>query len=91
MASLKIETGEQKLKKVSAPCIRRAVKGVETLEMKQRFGRGDSVTVLPEKQIGIVVNPADERGNVLVQVKGGKAFCQPKEAEAQGLGIPALS
>ncbi len=78
VASLKIETGEQKLKKVSAPCIRRAVKGVETLEMKQRFGRGDSVTVLPEKQIGIVVNPADERGNVLVQVKGEKLSVNQK-------------
>lgn len=36
------------------------------------FTRGDSVTVLPEGTIGIVVVPEDERGNVLVQVKGEK-------------------
>lgn len=85
VASLKIETGEQKLKKVSAPCIRRAAKGVETLEIKQRFGRGDSVTVLPEKEIGIVVNPADERGNVLVQVKGEKLSVNQKRLKLKVL------
>ena len=33
---------------------------------------GDSVLVLPEKEIGIVYKPADENGDVTVQVKGKK-------------------
>lgn len=36
------------------------------------FARGDSVTVLPEGVIGIVAEPADRRGIVLVQVKKEK-------------------
>ncbi len=42
------------------------------------FTRGDSVTVLPEGTIGIVVVPEDERGNVLVQVKGEKITVNQK-------------
>lgn len=37
-----------------------------------RFTRGDSVTVYPEKVIGIVVKPEDAQGNVLVQIKKEK-------------------
>lgn len=37
-----------------------------------RFNRGDSVTVLPDSVIGIVVTPDNEKGNVIVQVKGQK-------------------
>lgn len=36
------------------------------------YSRGDSVTVLPSGEVGIVVKPADSGGNVLVQVKGEK-------------------
>lgn len=44
----------------------------------KKFTRGDSVTVLPEEVIGIVVNPEDERGDVLVQVKGEKITVNQK-------------
>ncbi len=37
-----------------------------------KFGMGDSVTVWPEKEAGIVYRPADENGDVIVQVKGVK-------------------
>ena len=36
------------------------------------FRKGDSVEVLPEKEKGIVYAPADEFGNVIVQIKGEK-------------------
>ena len=42
------------------------------------FTRGDSVTVLPEGAIGIVVKPDDEKGNVLVQIKGEKMLINQK-------------
>jgi len=36
------------------------------------FAMGDSVLVLPGRETGIVYRPADENGNVIVQVKGVK-------------------
>lgn len=50
------------------------------------FTRGDSVAVLPEGVIGIVVVPEDERGNVLVQVKGEKITVNRKRLK---LKVPA--
>lgn len=42
------------------------------------FTRGDSVTVLPENEIGIVVKPADRQGNVLVQIRKEKIMVNHK-------------
>ena len=41
-------------------------------DVRSKFKMGDSVLVLPEKEIGIVYKPADENGDVTVQVKGKK-------------------
>ncbi len=38
----------------------------------ETFAMGDSVLVLPQKETGIVYRPADENGDVIVQVKGEK-------------------
>ncbi|MHA7963325.1 endonuclease MutS2 [Paenibacillus sp. CAU 1782] len=38
----------------------------------QAFQKGDSVWIYPLRRAGIVFRPADERGNVIVQVKGEK-------------------
>ena len=51
---------------------REAPKAAGTIERERAFTRGDSVTVLPEGRIGIVVKPADKNGNVLVQVQKEK-------------------
>jgi len=40
--------------------------------LSARFAMGDSVIVLPEQETGIVYKPTDERGDVIVQVKGEK-------------------
>ncbi|MCD7994309.1 MAG: DNA mismatch repair protein MutS, partial [Clostridia bacterium] len=42
------------------------------------YTRGDSVEVLPKGEIGIVVRPADQTGNVLVQVKREKRLVNQK-------------
>ncbi len=42
------------------------------------YGRGDSVTVLPEGKIGIVVQPADKHGEVLIQVQKEKFMVNHK-------------
>jgi len=38
----------------------------------QRFSIGDSVTVYPQREIGIIFARADEKGNIGVQIKGRK-------------------
>ncbi len=44
----------------------------ENADIAAKFSRGDSVEVLPGKEVGIVYKPADEHGDVIVQVKGEK-------------------
>lgn len=41
-------------------------------DISGKFKMGDSVLVLPEKEIGIVYRAADETGDVIVQIKGKK-------------------
>ena len=42
------------------------------------FNRGDSVMVMPEEVIGIVVKPADRQGDVLILVQGEKRLISHK-------------
>lgn len=42
------------------------------------YQRGDSVNVQPENVIGIVVNPPDKKGNVLVQIRKQKQLISHK-------------
>lgn len=42
------------------------------IDFSDKFSMGDSVTVLKTREIGIVYRPADEQGDVVVQVKGVK-------------------
>lgn len=57
-----IKTRHGKLKRKPAPANPKTVS----------FQMGDSVLVLPEKQKGIVYLPADDKGEVIVQIKGIK-------------------
>ncbi|MCL2531747.1 MAG: DNA mismatch repair protein MutS [Oscillospiraceae bacterium] len=43
-----------------------------TIDLSEKFSMGDSVTVLQSEEIGIVYRPANELGDVIVQVKGEK-------------------
>lgn len=43
-----------------------------------RFHLGDSVVVYPQKEIGIVFQPANERGEIGVQIKGKKQLISHK-------------
>lgn len=57
----KVRTGV--LKRIQQPTVHEHI---------PRFTRGDSVMVMPEGLIGIVVNPEDDKGIVLVQIKNEK-------------------
>lgn len=69
---------EKKMTKEKVPSIIQVKKQPTLRKEKELFVRGDSVTVLPDKKIGIVVTPADDRGNVLVQINGEKIMVNYK-------------
>lgn len=50
----------------------------KSCEHAESFNIGDSVTVYPEKKIGIVFRAADEKGNVGVQISGKKRLVNHK-------------
>ncbi len=58
----------------------RIIKDVPPKEnkVKDLFQMGDSVTVLPDGDIGIVYKPANEKGDFIVQVKGEKVIINHK-------------
>ncbi|MDD3254159.1 MAG: DNA mismatch repair protein MutS [Lachnospiraceae bacterium] len=67
------------LEKIRVAGIRRQQKVKPAGERAEAlFQRGDSVEVYPEKKIGIVVNPADQQGNVLVQIQKEKGLVNQK-------------
>ena len=47
----------------------------------ERFRMGDSVMVYPQKKIGIVYQPADEMGNVWVQIQKEKMLVNHKRLQ----------
>lgn len=77
-AELDLNAPAQRLQKESAPHIEKR----QTLNNRPwetvQFTRGDSVTVYPEEKIGIVVKPADDMGNVLVQIQKEKLWINQK-------------
>lgn len=68
---------EEKLQKIRMPGIRRE-ENVKAVTHGYAFTRGDSVLVLPDNKVGIVVQPADDHGEVLVQVKKEKTLVNHK-------------
>lgn len=68
---------EEKLQKIRMPGIRRE-ENVKAVTHGYAFTRGDSVLVLPDNKVGIVVKPADDHGEVLVQVKKEKTLVNHK-------------
>ena len=56
----------------SAPRLTRYEKAQVAPERAQKFRRGDSVRVHPERMMGIVERESDERGMIQVHTKAGK-------------------
>lgn len=76
--TLQLKDKQEGLRREKSPSIQKLQQKKEKNEAVRQFVTGDSVTVLPEGEIGIVVRPADENGSVLVQVKKEKKFCSHK-------------
>lgn len=70
--------GSSRLEKLHAPRIEKAAVVRDSMDAVRKFTRGDSVTILPDEKIGIVVKPADKNGNVLVQLRNEKMLISHK-------------
>ena len=78
ISELNLNDTTQQLQKEAAPRIEK-IQAAKTLPWETpQFTRGDSVTVLPEEKIGIVVKSADDKGNVLVQIQKEKILINQK-------------
>lgn len=79
MKELRGGTGEEiTLKKLPAPHIRKKQEKTVLQIPVSPFERGDSVAVMPEGKIGIVVKPADRNGNVYVQIQKERVLISHK-------------
>lgn len=76
--SMEIQEHGRKLEKIHVPRIKRAVGIKDSMETVRKFSRGDSVSILPDGKIGIVVKPADKNGSVLVQFRNEKQLISHK-------------
>lgn len=66
------------LTKEPVPRLIKRQKGKTDTTLETKFIRGDSVTVYPEEKVGIVCNPANRDGNVLVQIQKKKVLVNHK-------------
>ncbi len=66
------ETAKAETPAMQAPKSRLTRQGPQVKQKFTKFTMGDSVLVLSEKETGIVYRPADDNGDVIVQVKGEK-------------------
>ncbi len=76
-----LEQQDTDLEKIAVPGIKKYIPVKKDLAKEITFARGDSVTVSPGNQIGIVVSGADKEGNVLVQVKKEKKLINHKRLQ----------
>ncbi len=60
------------MKSAAGPHIQREKHVSSQQKEAMAFHRGDSVMIYPEKKIGIVCIPSDEKGNIVVQTPTGK-------------------
>lgn len=58
--------------------IKRAKKGKDASALSDKYAVGDSVMVLPDKKIGIVCKPVNEKGVLRVQLPGKKIWINHK-------------
>lgn len=75
---LNLNDTDNDFKKEGSLKIQRRVLPHKQAKHGEEFSRGDSVIILPEEKIGIVVNPADKQGNVLVQYQKEKLMINHK-------------
>ena len=71
----------QELKKSSAPKITKVKKASVSPKLNTLYNIGDSVMVYPDKKIGIVCEPVNDKGTLRVQVAGRKFWINHKRVK----------
>ena len=84
--ALKSQISENSLAKERTGGIRKAKKTAGTGAKAPKYQLGDSVMVLPDKKIGIVCQPENEKGVLRVQLPGKKIYINHKRVK---LHVPA--
>ena len=67
-----------KLKKASSPSIKKKPETLAAREKLPEYSIGDSVMVYPEKKVGIVYKPVNDKGDLCVQLQGKKIWMSHK-------------
>ncbi len=70
--------GNASLKKSLSGKIKKTKKNHLSADLADKFSIGDSVTVYPDKKIGIVCEPVNEEGNLRVQIADRKIWVNHK-------------
>jgi len=83
---LKLEEEDGGLQKILSPMVKKKREIKVSSGQDSGFGRGDSVIVMPNGKIGIVVKAADKNGDVMVQVQKEKMLLNHKRLK---LKVPA--
>lgn len=83
VASYKFQTPEANILKKSTSKLSKAKKGKQHAELSTKYKIGDSVMVYPEKKIGIVCEPVNEKGVLRVQLPGKKIWINHKRVKLQ--------
>lgn len=78
IGDLELNHNDGGLKKERSPRIQKKPVPHSSQFHEAKFSRGDSVFVLQEEKIGIVVKPDDEQSNVLVQIQKEKKLINHK-------------
>lgn len=63
--------------------IRKTVKNKKDIKLQEKFRRGDSVMVFPDKKIGIVCEPMNDKGVLRVQMPDKKIWINHKKVRLQ--------
>lgn len=63
--------------------IRKTVKNKKDVKLQEKFRRGDSVMVFPDKKIGIVCEPINDKGVLRVQMPDKKIWINHKRVRLQ--------
>ena len=63
--------------------IRKSVKNKKDIKLQDKFRRGDSVMVFPDKKIGIVCEPMNDKGVLRVQMPDKKIWINHKRVRLQ--------
>lgn len=71
-SSLEAPTQQRAASSAPKSQLKRAAPVKQNNDPTAKFQMGDSVEILPDRELGIVYRPVDEQGNVVVQVKGQK-------------------